>query len=344
MLKFLFSFCAIFILNQFLHADPGDDLYNAVKNNDIAVIKTALKNGTDINQKYGYSRTALMLACVWNHKEVVEFLISNGTNVNARDEVGLTALMLSQNVDIVSMLISKRADVNAICPDGGTVLMDACESNEIEIAELLISKGADVNARSDDKSTALIIACRQGYKRLAELLISKGADVDAADKKNNTALSWARDLGHDELAKFLITKGAKSLKDDLFNTIFFGDLEGVKAALQNGADVNSKSVDDKSALIWACMKQNKAIVQLLISKGAEVNAKDIYGWNALIWYILNSEKDDTDIPVLLLESRIDVNVKWGKFENTALSEAECRGFDKISELLKKYGAKEPENL
>merc|ERR1719295_2316585 len=61
-----------------------------------------------------------------------------------------------------------------------------------------------------------------------------------------------------------------------------GDLEGVKAALQSGADVNTKDENGVTGLIWAVGKNHNSVVELLLNTpNIEVNLKSETGWSAL---------------------------------------------------------------
>jgi len=57
-----------------------------------------------------------------------------------------------------------------------------------------------------------------------------------------------------------------------------GDLAGVQAELDKGADVNAKEVGDKwTPLHNAALDGHREIAELLIANGADVNAKDTIG-------------------------------------------------------------------
>ncbi len=56
-----------------------------------------------------------------------------------------------------------------------------------------------------------------------------------------------------------------------------GDLAGVQAELDKGANVNTKNNRGKTSLHRAAEKGHKEIAELLIAAGADVNAKDKNG-------------------------------------------------------------------
>ena len=61
-----------------------------------------------------------------------------------------------------------------------------------------------------------------------------------------------------------------------------GDLAGVQAELDKGADVNAKSDwEGRTPLHYAADKGHKEVAVLLIAKGADVNAKTDWGWTPL---------------------------------------------------------------
>ena len=64
-----------------------------------------------------------------------------------------------------------------------------------------------------------------------------------------------------------------------------GDLAGVQAELDKGADVNAKNDDGWTPLHSAVytFSDNREIIELLISKVADVNARNKKGGTALSW-------------------------------------------------------------
>jgi len=76
---------------------------------------------------------------------------------------------------------------------------------------------------------------------------------------------------------------ALSIEGDLLNAIEKGDAEEVEELIENGADVNARTVNGIPALIFAAMKGHAEIVKILIENGADVNGKTTYGMTALMY-------------------------------------------------------------
>jgi len=89
-----------------------------------------------------------------------------------------------------------------------TPLMYASEEGNLEIVKLLISKGANVNARTKRNWTALMLASGSGYTKIVKLLIEKGAELDVRDKGGGRAITNAKEKGHNEIVKLLKEAGA----------------------------------------------------------------------------------------------------------------------------------------
>jgi ankyrin repeat protein len=114
---------------------------------------------------------------------------------------------------------------------------------------------------------------------------------------------------------------ANAQSDDLFNAAGKGDLARVKTLLANGADINAKSHNGGTALIWASYFGKPEVVQALIDKGADVNARDTGGQTALF---LASQEDHLIIVQALLAKNADPDISTDKAE-TALTIAAQNG-------------------
>jgi len=51
--------------------------------------------------------------------------------------------------------------------------------------------------------------------------------------------------------------------------------------LKFGADINLRSSDGRTALMWAAFRNNHKMCEFLITHGADITLMDNQGWNAL---------------------------------------------------------------
>jgi ankyrin repeat protein len=92
--------------------DKNAELFDAVKNGDLAYVQKLISKGADVNAKDNIGMTPLMAAAEEGRKDVCELLISKGADINAQDKDGKTALKYaienSKN-DVADFLRSKGA-------------------------------------------------------------------------------------------------------------------------------------------------------------------------------------------------------------------------------------------
>jgi len=113
-----------------------------------------------------------------------------------------------------------------------------------------------------------------------------------------------------------------------------GDLDKVKAFIEEGTDVNVKSNNGSTPLYLAAYGGHMDVVELLIAKGADVNASNNWGWTPLH---TAANQGNRDIVELLLAKGANVNAKrmagW-----TPLHQAADGGYIDVAELLIRSGA------
>ena len=96
-----------------------------------------------------------------------------------------------------------------------------------EIVEILISHGADINAKDESDITPLHYAAKNSDVQIVEFLISHGADIDAKDINDETPLHYAACKDRSETAKVLISNGADINAEDEY------DRTPIECALEN---------------------------------------------------------------------------------------------------------------
>ena len=152
---------------------------------------------------------------------------------------------------------------------------------------------------------------------------------------------------------------AQEKNEEFFAAARKGDIPAVKAFLDKGVDVNSKTRYGATALSYACDKGHVELVKFLIERGADVNQKDTFygevplGWalshgNAQIVKVL-LDKGATGIERALMAGVDEGNTEIVKVAlekgglkpetlNNALRRASVGNNKEIIEQLKKAGA------
>ena len=90
-----------------------------------------------------------------------------------------------------------------------------------------------------------------------------------------------------------------------------GDLEGVKAALKSGADVNTKDECGETGLFRALRRNRNSVVDLLLkTPNIDVNSVNNDGLCAVYWAA--AENNIKGLKLLLSHPNIDVNIADSK--------------------------------
>ena len=179
-----------------------------------------LEHGADPNAGKSPFGSELSMAVSSQDLEVLRLLLSRGAKVDAQDYSGETALMKASvrrwELGVQALLgaganPNLRGKVNIKA--GMTALM--CAVRDPKITELLLARGAEPNIVNEEGATALILVAQirfldPKYLEVARLLIARGADVNVRTKKDETALSLAKANNNAALIQLLQQAGAKS--------------------------------------------------------------------------------------------------------------------------------------
>jgi len=206
------------------------------------------------NISYSQDFDKLANAVVDKDLNTLDSLLNAGININVTEEDrGATVLLIACSFkdyeNVVSILISRGADVNFKGKDGRTPLIWAA-GNSFESTKILLENGADIKAKGDDGMTAFIqstfgILSKKVSTDVMDLLLENGADVNSALISKNAA-GWTA----------------------LHYAIVNGDIDLVKYLLSHGANVNHTSNEGSIALSLARQEKYEALVSLLKKHGA----------------------------------------------------------------------------
>lgn len=109
--------------------------------------------------------------------------------------------------DNVKRLLDSKFKVNDKDAAGWAPLHYAVYFHNIQMIGLLLEKKANIDIRTRDLKTPLSIAAEQGYFKICEMLLDNGANFDLHTQKNEFSFSSAAKNGHVTLARYLIGQG-----------------------------------------------------------------------------------------------------------------------------------------
>ena len=355
----------------------------AAAENFMPAVQLFVENGVNINQK---DERPLSKASESGNLEIVQYLLKTGKNSQETLNDALWELCDARptpdTLKIAQLLLDSGAQVNSQAGFYNTTpLHGAAQNGSLELVKLLVSKGAKVNAVSKELSRPLAKAVQADNLEIAKFLLEHGTDktINHSDDEFQTAIFKARSA---KMAQLLIANGAnvsdrdkKGLSVLLHAVANHLDFDLLKVLLQNGADINAQDKSGTTALLWAAQhpyeRDDKNCVQILLENGANANVANNQGETPLLvaeklevlqallahGADVNAQNEDGQTALIhiaqiydpkgektkwLLEHGADVNIR-DKKGKTALgyATANIHAWDSKErvEILKQYGAK-----
>lgn len=177
------------------------------------------------------------------------------------------------------------SNVNAILPDGSTMLHQAVFNKDIKTAALLIKKGADVNLPDSAGMTPAHRMAESGDEEIFKKLMEWGADPIVKNKEGLSLLHLAAKGGSTAICRILKEskvdlneKTEPNGRSPLHLAIDSKQQEAAEWLIRNGADVKAADAKGWTPLHVAAMNEMKEIIDLLIESGADPDAKEtVYG-------------------------------------------------------------------
>lgn len=227
----------------------------------------------------GVRELALFAATGRGDLDRVEFVLSRGADVNAKDPYGGTALISAVNqkrVDIAELLVKNGADPELADAEGNRPLGLAATKNLQDMVDMLLKYGAGIDSTDSDGMTPLMLAAKEGHSSLVNSLLEKGAKINQVDKKGNTPLMVAAGAGNRHAVNLFLGKGAsiptdKKDTESLVIAAIEGDLDQIKALVEQGADLGAITTDSISgkAMFYAAAMGNYDVVSYFMEKNAQ---------------------------------------------------------------------------
>ena len=289
-----------------------------VANSTNETLKTLITHKADLDtQSFSVRCTALMLACLSRRWDSIKNLLEAGSNPDIRDSLGNTSLhaavVAGCSKKIIRAIIDHDAHINATNKFKRSALMLACMKDNKDVINVLFNAGADPNIPDATGATCLHYAaenipCTEVYRELC----SHGVDVNARNKTNATALMLACVKGNKDVINVLLNAGVDpNIADTNGDTCLHYTARnncctgGLQALMNYGADVNAVNKNHTTALMLACEECNKDALNVLLNAGADPNIADADG-NVCLHY---AARNDCCTEVLqgIISHGVDVN-------------------------------------
>ena len=300
-----------------LESNPNVMLHLIACGADVAKLTRGTSDGRDLG------REALSYVITHKHIELAKILITKGVAIEGLLSTNppMTALMWTAQEGYYSLtkqLILLGVNVNYQNPDRRTALHYASRTGQLEIVKMLLSKRAKVDQVDVYHYTPLVVSVLKNYHNITLHLIASGADIAQLARRTyygrdlgRDALSYVITHKHIELAKNFIAKrvGIKGLLNTsppmtaLMLTALKGYDSLTKELILQGVNVNFQDPDGCTALHYASYTGQLEIVKILLSKGAKVDQVDVYHCTPLIVSVLESNHD---VMLHLIASGADV--------------------------------------
>ena len=305
---------------------------------------------------------ALLEAVKNNDHKNTELLLVDGANADACDQNGLSMLMIAACrgfTDVVKTLLAHGADVHRVDPMAGTTaLHKACQAGSLPIVKMIIEAGAFIDQQLPTTGhTPLLMAVWFKWPDLVEYFLEHGATLNMPTHFGFTLqgqLDFALKVtqkGRAELLKIVDSVNkrraadeAKAKKQVLMAAVIADDVNGVKAALAAGADVDERFPqinvfnDAHTPLLVASRDGHTEIVKILLQAGADVNAVEpTFGAVALHKAAYNGHVDI--IRILCAQPGVNLDALGPSNGYTPLHDALWLGYEECSEVFIRAGAK-----
>lgn len=289
---------------------------------------------------------ALRAAAKAGHLSVVKELIGRNIDISATDLNGKTALHLAviANHSNVIMELAKVSVVDATNNEGQTPLHLAAESGNAEVIRILTDHGAQVARKTITGDTPLHLAAKKGQVLAVRALQRKEDTSSMLNDQKRTAISLAAMNGNVAVVKELLDGHQDSHGDGpsdhdtglLHEVVKSGNEKILQKLLENGFPYD-RLKEGLTPLHVAAREGHSAVIEVLLRMGAEVNTRSTYQTNEKTPLIFAAENGKEDACKVLLEAGAEVDVK-NSDGDTALFRAATRGFPNIIEQLLKKNA------
>ena len=251
------------------------------------IARALVEAGADLKSPAPDSVTPLHYAVLLGQEAIVRMLLStHGIHLEVQASSGQTALQLATihgHQDIVRALVEAGSDVDAKASNGQTALHLTTIYGHYDTVRALINAGSDVDAQSSEGQTALHVAIAKGFLDMVRVLVEAGSDVKTCDNMGNTPLLYAmsdENFRRDDIARIVVSSPTFNENADVHGAVgpitvlhqasHIGFTSTMSRLIERGCDVDARDYYNQTPLHYAAEHGMLAAVELLVDAGADI--------------------------------------------------------------------------
>ncbi|KAK6360671.1 hypothetical protein TWF730_006805 [Orbilia blumenaviensis] len=305
---------------QGISKDEGsrNALHLAASQGHKEVLLELLNSGFPIDSTTDEMWTVVSFAAYGGFSDILEALVRRKAEVTVFDKKGNTPhhlAMQTGSLAVIKILQSQSDNARIANEHGETPLMLAVKRGNPLYVEELLAGGP--RSRSEDRYESKVSLIHTALKKknleIVRLLAHAGEDCCDRDELGNHPLILATTWDDDMLTVMtILLKGGADInaQDEygetaLHKAVIYNNLPVCELLINEGANRNIQSKEEKSPLYIAAYDGYKEIVLKLLQGGEPkifVNAKNLNGWTAL-----HGAYDSAPITLALLRAGADPN-------------------------------------
>ncbi|XP_061735172.1 unconventional myosin-XVI isoform X3 [Nerophis ophidion] len=195
--------------DPYAHISSGGSLLHlCARHDNVFAAEVLLERGLSVNLQDEDLWTALHVACVCDHVDMVLLLLLAGVDVLLQDVDGHIPLDYASEGTESSYILRKHLEENGV--DVSSIHTVRSQRSNIMLSDVkqLVAAGADLNQPNDDGVTLLHIACASGYRDVVAVLLDNGADPHPVANNFWSPLHLAAKYGQASIVGQLLRHGA----------------------------------------------------------------------------------------------------------------------------------------
>ncbi|XP_056289337.1 unconventional myosin-XVI [Pseudoliparis swirei] len=182
----------------------GSLLHLCARHDNVFAAELLIDRGLNVNLQDEDLWTALHVACVCDHADVLLLLLLTGVNVLLQDVNGNIALEYASEGTQTSYILRKHLEDNGVDVSSVHAMTMQRRSTMLSDVRQLVATRGSLNQPNDDGVTLLHIACASGYREVVSVLLESGADPHPADNNFWTPLHLAAKYGQTSIVSQLL--------------------------------------------------------------------------------------------------------------------------------------------